>query len=55
MTMDRGGERGGKEDSVGWSSQQLNEFVTVVSTTINKEKSNAVTIALKEVLKNKSK
>lgn len=40
--------------NVGWSSQQLNEFVTVVSTTINKEKSNAVTIALKEVLKNKS-
>lgn len=41
--------------NVGWSSQQLNEFVTVVSTTINKEKSNAVTIALKEILKNKFK
>lgn len=40
---------------VGWLPQQLNEFVTVVSSTINKEKSNAVKKVLNEVLKNNSK
>lgn len=41
--------------NVGWSSQQLNEFVTVVSSTINKEKSNAAKMVLDQVLKNRSK
>lgn len=41
--------------NVGWSPQQLNEFVTVVSSTINKEKSNAAKIVLDQVLKNRSK
>lgn len=40
---------------VGWLPQQLNEFVTVVSSTINKEKSNAIKKVLNEVLKNNSK
>lgn len=41
--------------NVGWSPQQLNEFVTVVSSTINKEKSNAAKMVLDQVLKNRSK
>lgn len=41
--------------NVGWSPQQLNEFVTVISPTINKEKSNAAKIVLDQVLKNRSK
>jgi alkylhydroperoxidase/carboxymuconolactone decarboxylase family protein YurZ len=41
--------------NVGWSPQQLNEFVTVVSSTVNKEKSNAAKMVLDQVLKNRSK
>lgn len=41
--------------NVGWSPQQLNEFVTVISPTINKEKSNAAKVVLDQVLKNRSK
>ncbi|AZA92797.1 4-carboxymuconolactone decarboxylase [Chryseobacterium nakagawai] len=41
--------------NVGWTPQQLNEFVTVVSSTINKEKSNAAKMILNQVLKNRSK
>jgi alkylhydroperoxidase/carboxymuconolactone decarboxylase family protein YurZ len=41
--------------NVGWSPQQLNEFVTVVSFTINNEKSNAAKMVLDQVLKNRSK
>lgn len=41
--------------NVGWSPQQLNEFVTVVSSTLSKEKSNAAKIVLDQVLKNRSK
>jgi aryl-alcohol dehydrogenase-like predicted oxidoreductase len=41
--------------NVGWSPQQLKEFVTVVSSTINKEKSNATKMVLNQVLENKPK
>lgn len=41
--------------NVGWLPEQLNEFVTVVSSTINKEKSNAAKIILDQVLKSRSK
>lgn len=41
--------------NVGWTPQQLNEFVAVVSPTINKEKSNAAKFVLDQVLKNRSK
>lgn len=41
--------------NVGWSPQQLNEFVTVVSSTLSKEKSNAAKVVLDQVLKNRSK
>lgn len=41
--------------NVGWSPQQLNEFVTVVSSTVNKEKSNAAKMVLDQILKNRSK
>lgn len=40
---------------VGWKPEQLNEFVTVVSSTINKEKSNAARKVLNEILKDKPK
>lgn len=41
--------------NAGWSPQQLKEFVTVVSSTINKEKSNATKMVLNQVLENKPK
>lgn len=40
---------------VGWKPEQLTEFVSVVSSTINKEKSSAVKTVLNEVLKNNPK
>ncbi|TZF98678.1 carboxymuconolactone decarboxylase (plasmid) [Chryseobacterium panacisoli] len=41
--------------NVGWSPPQLNEFVTVISSTVSIEKSNAAKMVLNQVLKNKSK
>lgn len=37
--------------NVGWSPEQLNEFVNVITPTISKEKSTAAATVLKEVLK----
>lgn len=39
--------------NVGWSPEQLNEFVKVITPTISQEKSTAATAVLKEVLKNR--
>jgi 4-carboxymuconolactone decarboxylase len=41
--------------NVGWSPPKLNEFVTVISSTVSIEKSNAAKMVLNQVLKNKSK
>lgn len=37
--------------NVGWSPEQLNEFITMITPTITKEKSTAASMVLKEVLK----
>jgi 4-carboxymuconolactone decarboxylase len=37
--------------NVGWSPEQLNEFVNVITPTVSKEKSTAAATVLKEVLK----
>ncbi|NMR33231.1 carboxymuconolactone decarboxylase [Chryseobacterium aquaticum] len=39
--------------NVGWSPEELNEFVTVITPTISTEKSTAAAKVLKEVLKNR--
>lgn len=39
--------------NVGWSSEQLNEFITMITPTISKEKSTAASMVLKEVLKDR--
>lgn len=39
--------------NVGWSPEQLNEFVKVITPTISEEKSTAAVAVLKEVLKNR--
>lgn len=39
--------------NVGWSPEQLNEFITMITPTINKEKSTAASMVLKEVLKDR--
>lgn len=39
--------------NVGWSTEQLNEFVNVITPTISQEKSTAAASVLKEVLKNR--
>lgn len=39
--------------NVGWSPEQLNEFVKVITPTISQEKSTAAASVLKEVLKNR--
>lgn len=39
--------------NVGWSPEQLNEFVKVITPTISQEKSTAAVSVLKEVLKNR--
>ncbi|WPO93161.1 carboxymuconolactone decarboxylase family protein [Chryseobacterium sp. HR92] len=41
--------------NLGWSPEQLNEFVTVISSTISIEKSNAAKMILNQVLKNRTK
>ena len=39
--------------NVGWSPEQLNEFIKVITPTISQEKSTAAAAVLKEVLKNR--
>lgn len=39
--------------NVGWSPEQLNEFMTMITPTITKEKSTAASMVLKEVLKDR--
>jgi alkylhydroperoxidase/carboxymuconolactone decarboxylase family protein YurZ len=39
--------------NVGWTSEQLREFITVINPTIGKEKSTAATAVLHQVLKNR--
>ncbi|MCS3869238.1 alkylhydroperoxidase/carboxymuconolactone decarboxylase family protein YurZ [Chryseobacterium ginsenosidimutans] len=39
--------------NVGWTSEQLKEFITVINPTIGKEKSTAATAVLHQVLKNR--
>lgn len=39
--------------NVGWSPEELNDFVKVISPTINQEKSNASAEVVKEVIKTK--
>ncbi|WP_102981038.1 carboxymuconolactone decarboxylase family protein [Chryseobacterium scophthalmum] len=39
--------------NVGWSPEQLNEFITIITPTISKEKSTAASMVLKEVLKDR--
>lgn len=41
--------------NVGWSQNQLEEFIKVISTTISIQKSNSATLVLKKVLKDKNK